>query len=121
MRMVARKSVFGSRRVRKLLLISAAAGLGSSAALVQRASGADKTWTGTVDGSWDLITTNWRDGAPAIPAGLDTTYAVGDAVFFTDNFSGTNTTIGPVAASTNALSSVREKEISKNCIERLQG
>jgi autotransporter-associated beta strand protein len=88
-----------------VLWTSAVAGLGScAAAFVPSASAADKTWTGAVDGSWDLTTGNWLEGTPTVPAGTNTTYAVGDAVYFTDNFAGTNTTIGPVAATTNALS-----------------
>src|SRR5687768_193633 len=70
--------------------------------LGQAAPAADKTWSGAVDGAWDITTPNWKDGAP--PGGAETTYAVGDAVFFTDNFSGTNTTIYPLAPSTNAAS-----------------
>src|SRR5688500_16225217 len=65
---------------------------------------ADKTWTGAVDGAWDLTTLNWKEGQP--PGGADATYVVGDRVIFTDNFSGTNTTIYPTADSTNAAALV---------------
>ena len=68
------------------------------------ALGADKTWTGAVDGAWDLTTLNWKEGQP--PGGADATYVVGDRVIFTDNFSGTNTTIYPTADGTNAAALV---------------
>jgi autotransporter-associated beta strand protein len=57
---------------------------------------------GTVDGLWDNTTANWKDGAPPNATGPDTTYTVGDNVFFTDNFAGSNTTISPQGSSTNA-------------------
>jgi autotransporter-associated beta strand protein len=72
------------------------------AAQTQTASAADKTWTGAVDGAWDVTTPNWKEGQP--PGGVDATYVVGDRVFFTDNFAGTNTTIFPSVDSTNAAS-----------------
>jgi autotransporter-associated beta strand protein len=89
-----------SKRSRKLLLCAA----GAVAAQVQSAWAADKTWTGAVDGSWDLTTLNWKEGQP--PGGADATYVVGDRAIFTDNFAGTNTTIYPRVESTNAAALV---------------
>ena len=87
-----------SRRKAVGMAVAGAAGV----ILGHAVSAADKTWSGAVDGAWDITTLNWKEGAP--PGGADTTYAAGDAVFFTDNFSGTNTTIYPLAPSTNAAS-----------------